>query len=277
MDFDNTPFTDDYYDVILNTIFSRLPIKKLMCYMKNKVEENTVLYYSKRLNFLFYKTTIDRFHSNYFDVDNKMIFRNEVYRIILRESVEVPIYNKLEFSDEELYEKAIIYCQENKIVFYDDTDITEYSDIKEKYDTKERYIEPKEFESIEEIIEYLEKYTKAEYKKPTPDYYIDKGRVISFAGSLCYDTRVFKIPGYLEENNYVDRKYYNRENYGEFFEEDWKTWNYEELDFPRLSYLILRTFNVERMSEGVVDNLIKSGILLKLLKRTIELKTNDKC
>lgn len=267
MDFNNKAFADDYYNVILNTLFSRIQLKKLMRYMKKSIEQDTILYYSIKSNFLFYKRKIDRFHSEYFDVENKTIFRNEVYEIMIQDSIEVPIYNHTEITDEDLFEKALIFCKEHNIKYYDDTDILEYFNIKDKYETRDKYVEPKDFETIEEIIEYIKNYRSAKYELPTPNYYIEKNRIIHFAGGLKYDNRILKIPKFLKENNYINEKYYNKENYPEFFEENWTTWNFDELDFKRISYLILRTFNIERINEGSVDNLISTGVLLKLLTR----------
>lgn len=120
------------------------------------------------------------------------------------------------------------------------------------------------FNTIEEIKEYLTNYNKAEWSKPKDN---------SFS-HIIYDNKLFQIPSYLLENNYISKEYYNRDNYPEFFEEDWHSWNIETLDIKRISYLILRTYNVERMCEGAIDNLVTSGIFIKLIKRLIEIKDN---
>lgn len=128
------------------------------------------------------------------------------------------------------------------------------------------------FNNIEEIIDYLSTYQKAEYFSNKP--YIDKepNQTIYSMGYIIYDKKIFDIPTYLKENNYISEEYYNREKYPEFFEEDWHTWDYENIDIKRISYLILRTYNVERMCEGAINHLASSGIFLKLIKRLKELK-----
>jgi len=130
------------------------------------------------------------------------------------------------------------------------------------------------FNNIEEIIEYLTNYKKAEvYQKP-PEVNQTTGETINYISSLIYEEKIFEIPKYLLENNYISQEYYNRDNYPEFFEEDWHSWNIDNLDIKRISYLILRTHNVERMFEGAIDNLATSGTYLNLVKRIKQLKDN---
>ena len=150
------------------------------------------------------------------------------------------------------YKKAI---QEQEIIN------KEYKNIKDK------------FNSIDEIIEYLNKYKKAEYVTPDPSYTIDKdGQKIYYMGGLKYDSKVFDIPKYLIRNKYIDEKYYNIDNYPEFFEEDWKEYDFKNLDIGRISYLILRVYNIERMAEGSIDDMITKGYMLKMIERTKKLK-----
>ena len=131
------------------------------------------------------------------------------------------------------------------------------------------------FNNIEEIVEYLENYEKASYYNKKPEINEKTDETTYYFGGLIYDSKIFKIPSFLLENNYIFKEYYNREKYPEFFKEDWHTWNYENIDVARISYLILRTYNIERMCEGAINNLASSGILLKLIKRSIELKDNN--
>lgn len=132
------------------------------------------------------------------------------------------------------------------------------------------------FDSIDEIINYLKnEYKKAQYSVPDPSYTIgENGEKIHYIGGLDYDWRVFDIPKYLVDNDYVKEKYYNREDYSEFFDEDWEEYDFDNLDIGRVSYMILRIFNIERISEGSIDYMIEKGIMLKLIERAKKLKDN---
>lgn len=130
------------------------------------------------------------------------------------------------------------------------------------------------FNNIDEIIEYLDNYKKAEWSIPKETTDIT-GEKTYYAGQIIYEKRIFEIPSFLLENNYISKDYYNREKYPEFFEEDFHTWNIKTLDIKRISYLILRTYNIERMCEGAIDNLVTSKIFIKLIKRLKELKDNN--
>ena len=94
---------------------------------------------------------------------------------------------------------------------------------------------------------------------PYPSYYIDCGKIIHYMGWLQYDMRVFKIFDF-------------RMKHPEYFEEDYRKYNYENLDYGRVSYLILRTFNTERINEGTVNDMVISGRLLKLIERLEKIK-----
>ena len=94
--------------------------------------------------------------------------------------------------------------------------------------------------------------------------------LILLLGAIGVSTLVWSD---IQENT-ISQEYYNRDNYPEFFEEDWHSWNIDNLDIKRISYLILRTHNVERMFEGAIDNLATSGTYLKLVKRIKQLKDN---
>ena len=108
--------------------------------------------------------------------------------------------------------------------------------------------------------------------KTAPKEEGENGEKIYYIGGLSYDNRVFYIPKYLVSNNYIEEKYYNRDNYPEFFEEDWRKYNLDNLDIGRVSYLILRVFNIERISEGSIDSMIQNGSMLKLVERAKVLK-----
>jgi hypothetical protein len=152
--------------------------------------------------------------------------------------------------------------------YYDDTDILEFIDEKEKLDgLKNDYIEPKEFTNIDEIIDYLKNYKEAKFCTPEPSYYIENNTIVHFFGYIDYDLRIFKIPDFLKENNYISEEYYNRKDYPEFFNEDYEKWDFEKLDIKRLSYFILRMFYLERMNEGLINRLAIDGYLLKAVKR----------
>ena len=156
------------------------------------------------------------------------------------------------FGDEE-YEKAI--AQQDKM------------DKESKEETK------RGFDSIDEIINYLKNdYKKAEYYTPDPSYTIGKnGEKIIYMGGLKYDIRAFDIPKFLKENKYIDDSYYN-EYYDEFSKENYRKYDYNTLDIKRVSYLIIAFYNGERISEGLVDDMIRDGYMLKLVERAKELK-----
>lgn len=157
---------------------------------------------------------------------------------------------------------------------YSDNEYNNAVNQQEKMNKESEKTEKRGFDSIDEIIDYLKnKYKKAEYITPDPSYTIGKdGKKIYYMGSLYYDTRVFDIPKYLVKNGYIEDKYYNREKYPEFFDEDWQVYDFDNLDLGRLSYLILRTFNMERINEGCIDDMIESGYMLKFIERIKELK-----
>lgn len=195
-----------------------------------------------------------------------------MFRVMVNESITVPM--KEFTSDNECYKAARLFCEDKGIPYHDDTDILEYCDIKREFSKDKSYTkEEKEFNSIDEIKEFLKSYKKAEWKYPTPSYYVENNRIIHYMGWLDYDLRVFKIWKYLTDNKLVDEKYYNNSSYPEFFEEDWNDYDIDTLDYPRLCYLILRVFNIERICEGTVNHFAESGKLLKMIER---LETVDK-
>ena len=166
------------------------------------------------------------------------------------------------------YDVDVLLCA------YSEREYMEALKQQELMNKKEVKEEKREFESIDEIINYLKnEYKKAEYITPDPSYTIgEDGQKIYYIGGLSYDNRVFYIPRYLVSNNYIEEKYYNRDNYPEFFEEDWRKYNLDNLDIGRVSYLILRVFNIERIVEGAIDGMIENGSMLKLVERAKVLK-----
>lgn len=173
----------------------------------------------------------------------------------------------------EIYCQARKFCVDNKLIYHDDTDILEYTKEKLLFNDNDKKIEkPQKFNSIEEIKEYLKNYKSAEYTFPNPNYYIEGNKIIHYMGWLQYDLRIFYILDYLKEYEYIDKKYYNKKEYPDFFEEDWKEWNLEKIDYKRLSYLLFRSFNVERISAGLINSMALDGSLLKLVERAEYLK-----
>lgn len=136
---------------------------------------------------------------------------------------------------------------------------------------EESNIFPKPFSSIEEIINYL----KYEYKEAylyIPEPKIIDGEEVLSMGHLNYDLRVFYIVEFLEENNYIFEKYYSKKDYPEFFKEDYYSYDIDNLDIDRVSYMLYRIFNLERICEGLVDKMVKNGSILKLVERAVLLK-----
>lgn len=144
----------------------------------------------------------------------------------------------------------------------------------EKMNKENEKEEKSGFHTIDEIIYYLKNgYKKAKYVTPDPSYTVGKkGEKIQYIGGLNYDSIVFDIPKYLVSNHYIDDSYYNRDKYPEFFDEDWKKYDFDTLDIGRVSYLILRIFNIERIVEGTIDKMIMDGYMLKLIERAKVLK-----
>lgn len=262
---------DDYKNMLLNNIFGRISIKRLMKLNspQNGEDEYKLLYYPK-FNTFFYKVSEDDYKmAEYYT----KVMDNQMFRIIEKESIEVPQKRYAMTSDSDAYVRAVNFCRDNMISFHDDTDILEYCDEKkELYKNSTKLEEPKDFETIDEIKEYLKNYKEAEYRFPNPPYYIENNEIIHYMGGLVYDWRIFKIPKFLKDNNYIDEKYYNLDNYPHFFNENRREYDFENLDIGRVSYLLLRVFNVERISEGAIDDMASSGIMLKLVERAETLK-----
>lgn len=270
--FDEDDMIKDYENILLNNMFGRISIKRLMKLNspKNGQDEYTLFYYPK-FNTFFYKKAEDKYEMAEY---NTKVISDQMFRIMEKESIEVPQKRYAMTTDGEAYTRAVKYCQENNLKYHDDTDVLDFSDEKDElYQDRPAYEEPKDFNSIEEIKEYLKNdYKEAYWKTSDPSYYIENNQIIHYMGWLQYDMRVFKIWDFMVKNNYVDEQYYNREKYPEFFDEDFHKYDFENLDIKRVSYLFLRTFNIERICEGAINSLVTSGIMLKLIERAEELK-----
>ena len=275
-DYDEYRKIEEYQDLIINNMFGKISIKRLMKLNSPKNgEDEWELFYYPRFNTFFYKLDNDTYKLAEYKMD---LITDEMFRIIERESIKVKQKRFALTTDNDSYIRAVTFCQENMLPYHDDTDVLEFNEEKKivyKDKVKPVYHEPKDFDSIKEIKEYLKnEYVPAYWKIPNPCYYIENGKIIHYAGWIEYDMRVFKIIDFLEKNGYVDRKYYNRENYPEFFDENWQSYDYENLDFGRSSYMLLRIFNIERICEGTVNSMASSGTLLKLVERVEYLKEN---
>lgn len=270
-EYDDEDIEHDYLNVLLRAMFGRVSIKRLMILIRPLNDDllRYNLYYYPKFNTFFYKLDDDEYKLAEYETG---LITKEMFRVMINESIEIPM--KEFVSDDETYKSARLLCEEKGIPYHDDTDILEYCDIKRELSkTKSYEKQEKEFKSLDEIKEFLKHYRKAEWKYPNPSYYIENNRIIHYMGWLDYDLRVFKIWQYIKDNKLVDEKYYNNKDYPEFFEEDWNDYDIDELDYPRLCYLILRIFNIERISEGTVNHFAESGKLLKMIER---LETVDK-
>ena len=265
---------NDYEHLLLNNMFGRISIKRLMRLNspKNGEEEKQLFYYPK-FNTFFYKNAENEYSMA--EYDNNLI-TYDMFRIIEKESVEVLQKRYAMTSDKESYVRAVEFCQKNLFPFHDDTDILEFREEKEKlYRDKPKAKEPEDFESIEEIKKYLkDEYKEAYWKTPDPSYYIEGKRIIHYMGWLQYDMRVFKIFDFLIKNKYVDEKYYNLENKKKYRKEHWAN-NIETLDLEKVSYILLDTLHSERVNEGLINAMIKTGSLQKLIERAEQLKGSD--
>lgn len=270
--FEEDSLIKDYENILLNNMFGRISIKRLMKLISpmNGEEAYKLLYYPK-FNTFFYKKEDDKFEMAEY---NTKVISDQMFRIMERESIEVPQKRYAITNDSDSYTRAIKYCQENNLRYHDDTDVLEFCDEKRKlFKDKPAYEEPKDFKSIDEVINYLKnEYIEAKWETPEPSYYIDGNSIIHYMGWLDYDSRIFKVWNFMTKNNYVDEQYYNREKYPEFFEEDFNNYDFDNLDIKRVSYLFLRTFNIERICEGAINDLVTSGIMLKLIERAKVLK-----
>lgn len=132
--------------------------------------------------------------------------------------------------------------------------------------------EIKEFNSIDEIKEYLKNNNKV-----APFYSLEVrengDRVWVRTG--FYDMRLFAIPKFLKENEYIYEKYYGKgsnEKLLYLFHQPLTFEDIDKFDVEKVSYLILRSYNIERISEGTIKYLLEEGFLLRLIERAEELR-----
>ena len=262
---------EDYHKLFLNTMFSRLSIKRLLKLMfveNSAIELTDKLFYMPRMNLFFYKNK-DNYKIAETDTD---ILSDEIFRILERESIEVPRKLTYNIYTANNYEEAILFCRKNDIVIYDDTDITDFTEIKSKLNlyktTKKKEVN---FKRIEDIIEYLKNYKGATYKLPIPDYCIKDNKIVHFVGWIDYDSRIFKLYEFLINNRYVDINKANKdyERYGNKWE-NWERWNIEKLSYSKLNYIIIRLYNAERIYSGLINYYAQSGKLLKVVEKIAE-------
>ena len=270
--FEEAMMIKDYEKLLLNNMFSRISIKRLMKLNSPKYgQDEYTLFYYPRFNTFFYKMAEDKYQMAEYGT---RIITDQMFRIMERESIEVPQKKYAITNDSDSYVRAVKFCKDNNLGYHDDTDVLEFCDEKrELFEDRLQYVEPKEFKSIDEVKEYLKnEYVDAQWKTPDPSYYIENNKIIHYMGWLSYDMRIFKVLDFMVKNNYVEEQYYNREKYSEFFDEDIHKYDFENLDIKRVSYLFLRAFDIERICEGTINNLVTSGIMLKLVERAEKLK-----
>lgn len=264
---------DTYHKIFLNTMFGRLSIKRLMKLMfraSNKKYPNCkALWYCSRLNLFFYE-----FEGGYYSTAeyDENVFSNEIFEIIKRESIEVPIENLKElYYLKENYKKAVEFCRNNYILYHDDTDALEFSDIKKELKMYNKPSPKTEINSIDDIMRFLEKYSGTTYKVPDPSYYIENGKIIHYMGWLDYDMAIFDIPEFLEKEKLLNpEKAYNDYENNKKEWDKWTEWNVDELDNEKANYVVNRLYNAERICEGIVNDYAQSGKLLTLIKKLID-------
>jgi len=263
---------ESYHKLFLNTMFSRLSIKRLINLMfvekKGNREIREQLFYMPRMNLFFYKE-----HEDYRIAETSIdILSSEIFRILERESIEVPrkiIENVYTANN---YKEAIMFCKENNIIIHDDTDVSEFSDQKKELNLyKNAEIKKEIFNKIEDIIEYLKNYKSAIYRCPEPDYYIENNKIIHYMGCMDYDMRIFEVYEFLIKQKYIDmeKAYKDYEKFGEEWEK-WYEWNIEELNYEKLNFLIIRLYDLERICEGLVNDYAEKGELLRIVEKIVE-------
>ena len=84
--------------------------------------------------------------------------------------------------------------------------------------------------------------------------------------------RLFKIPKFLRDNKYVFEEYYDNEKYLYLFHQPLTIQDIEQFDIEKVSYIILRSYNIERISQGTIKYLLEEGLLLRLIERAEELR-----
>ena len=126
-----------------------------------------------------------------------------------------------------------------------------------------------DFNSIDEIIEYLKVNNEATSHVNSR---VDENGTTILNAWIDYDMGLFRITKFLKENQYVFEKYYNNEKYLYLFHQPLKLEDIDKFDIEKVSYLILRCFNIERICEGTIKYFLESGILLRLVERAKEIK-----
>lgn len=133
----------------------------------------------------------------------------------------------------------------------------------------------KEFDTIEEVIEYLKNnnkvdpFYKLEVRENGDEVWVRNG---------FYDMRLFAVPRFLRKNEYIYDKYYGKgsnEKLLYLFHQPLTIEDIDKFDIEKVSYLILRGYNIERISEGTIKYLLEEGLLLRLVERSKELKEKE--
>lgn len=259
---------ESYHKLFLNTMFSRLSIKRLinLMFVEKRFNQELIdkLFYMPRMNLFFYKN-----NDNYRIAETpRNILSDEIFRILERESIEIPRKITDNIYTANNYKEAILFCRENDITIHDDTDVLEFSEQKEELNPyKNTEIKEESFKKIEDVIKYLKNYKRATYRFPIPDYYIENNKIIHYMGWVDYDRRIFELYSFLIEQGYIDEEKAHRdyEKHGKEWE-DWSKWNIEELNYEKLNYFIIRLYNRERICEGLINDYAETGKLLKIVE-----------
>lgn len=205
-------YANKYHNIILNGMFSKLQIKRLMNALALLMSSHMKLHYVERLNYLFLEYESDG-KTVYTDIYIESYFEQSLYRILSKES-KVITQGPFQINNyQDFYEMTLKLCIEHNIDFYDDTDRFENEDIKRKYNILKKPKEIKPFSSLEEILEYLDQYEPASYKNPEIGYVINKNKITHFPGYIAQDMRAFHIFDYLLDQGYINDKYYLDKNY----------------------------------------------------------------
>ena len=259
---------ESYHKLFLNTMFSRLSIKRLINLMfvekRFNQELTDKLFYMPRMNLFFYKD-----NDNYRIAETpRNILSDEIFRILERESIEIPRKITDNIYTANNYKEAILFCRENNITIHDDTDVLEFGEQKrELYQYENTELKEIEFKKIEDVIEYLQNYKSATYKYPVPDYYIENNKIIHYMGWVDYDRRIFDLYSFLKEQGFIDEQkaYRDYEKHSSEWE-DWSKWNIDELNYEKLNCLMIGLYNRERICEGIINDYAETGKLLKIVK-----------
>ena len=259
----------DYYKILLNAMFGKIQIKRLMKLISyDSVLDGWQLYYYPKLNMFFYKHGSD----DLFKIAEygSELIKLEMFKIIYKSSILV-LQAKKGTADGNLYYMAIKYCEACNLLYYDDTDVLEYTNEKNQL-FPQKAINDFVFNNIDEIIDYLQHYKKAKWKRPNQEYYIDGDKIVYYIGGLNYaeDGKVFKIFNFLMLNDYLDDQ--SPKVSFPMLVNGIGNYNFKVLDFERTSAVIFKLFALERMCEGIVDRFASDGSLLTLVERLVYFK-----